>query len=279
MIQALRTLEVRGSLADPRLNISSASHILPCLHNADNHCLSLRRTTHGGQLDGCVFMYTFNGTYYFETSLWPCLLHAPRQGTGISIHGTVGQTPPDGTTSVTTYMLDGSTPFNVTAPVTPGPIYGYAFYTSPALEDGVHTLTVSTAAVDVPTTFWFDYLEYTPSLSGTSVAGAGSSSVSFASTSASTIPMSTMMAPTKTPDASPTRMGTSHPIRASTILLATLIPLLVLLLLLIGLVIWLRRRRRYARINRVRLEAAIILGDEDNPDVVGGDGMSFSLLM
>lgn len=99
-------------------------------------------------------------------------------GTNIAIFGTVPISPPDGRTSVITYALDDSTPVNISGPVTNTILYEHPFYSSPPLDYGQHTLTVTGAAVDSNTTFWFDYLEYTPlsTTANTAVASPNSSS-------------------------------------------------------------------------------------------------------
>ncbi|KAI0789787.1 hypothetical protein C8Q75DRAFT_733573 [Abortiporus biennis] len=105
-------------------------------------------TTHGALTNGSTISYSFNGS-------------------SITVFGTVSGSPSPGSIpSTSSFSIDGSSPVFVTVPQPADPIYRHAYYVSPKLEDGEHTIIVTATNTDISDILWFDYFEYVPSTLG-----------------------------------------------------------------------------------------------------------------
>lgn len=196
-----------------------------------------------------------------ENSSQDCILNViALAGTAITIYGTVAPSP-DNKTFVTTYALDGSTPVETMAPATASTIYDYAFYMSPQLQDGSHILVVTAVWVDVPHTFWFDYLKYVPSPGITSLS-AGSSAALDMSTSSR--PYKTApIPPLETSLASTADKGVA-PGETNIILPAVLVPLFLIFIILVCCIVFWRRCGARARSARGQHIKEVILDDDES---------------
>ncbi|KAI0789777.1 hypothetical protein C8Q75DRAFT_806929 [Abortiporus biennis] len=155
------------------------------------------------ELDGTTHAATSNGstiTYSFK-------------GTSITFFGTITGSPSPGSIpSTSSFSLDGSSAVLVTVPQPIDTVYRHAFYVSPKLEDGEHTLIVTAINTDTDDMMWFDYFEYLPSsLSSTPPAPTVSSTSHSISSTPNpvlpTSPSSTAIPPSLTP--SNTALGSS----------------------------------------------------------------------
>lgn len=148
------------------------------------------------------------------------LTHIRESGTGIAVFGTA--VPQN--SNLTPFILctiDDATGVNITLPQPATKLFKQAFYTSPPLADGTHTLLVTAGGLDGAThKFWFDYLAYTPGAASTS------SSVGTASGAAET-------------GAAASHHSSSN---ARVVVPAVLVPLIVLALLGALLFFFLRQR-------------------------------------
>lgn len=166
----------------------------------------------------------------------------------MSIFGTVPQTiTPNNKTATTGYVVDKLDPVNVTSPVTIGTkIFNYAFYTSPLLENGQHTITVTAVSVDTNSGFFFDYLEYIQLPNTTTALSSSTPSPTGIATPGSTIfvtPEAQSSSVTTPQHAATNAVHRKSHSELSIILPATLVPI-VFLLLIVATLMYYRRRRR-----------------------------------
>lgn len=180
----------------------------------------------------------------------PCRPFSPREGTSISIFGTL---PASNSGSTTTYALDASTPVNINTPASDTTTYGHMFYNSPNLDAREHTIIVTASNVSDPTPFWFDYLEYTPISSDNSSGSANLPSSGMAnsagvhpSAGSSLSPASFTPFPTASiKPVSAASNGTASDV--GTIVAAVVVPVGVVVVGLLGFLYWRRRRLALTR--------------------------------
>ncbi|EKM50822.1 uncharacterized protein PHACADRAFT_188294 [Phanerochaete carnosa HHB-10118-sp] len=205
-----------------------------------------RRTVHGAVANGSTVTFPFNGT-------------------GITFFGTVSVPSPGVELSVSSFVMDSDTPNEVlvTAPLPTETMYHHAWYTSPPLRDGPHTLVVTALNTNANDIIWFDYLEYVPSEASpvSPVSPSPPSSATITSTGSVGGPVLQTSAPSNssaTPSALP--IATHKAADLGTILPAALVPATVLSLLL-G-VFFLRCRRRREGRHHLTREHAL---NQDDP--------------
>ncbi|PPQ72214.1 hypothetical protein CVT26_006969 [Gymnopilus dilepis] len=110
------------------------------------------------------------------------------QGTGVGVFGTVGKKLPKSIAPVSEYSIDGSAPVTFTADPKAVVQTSQAFFQSPLLPDGVHTLTVTNKLASDP--LFLDFLMVladsdTPLPSSISLTSASSTSASSTSATSS----------------------------------------------------------------------------------------------
>ncbi|EIN08164.1 hypothetical protein PUNSTDRAFT_126329, partial [Punctularia strigosozonata HHB-11173 SS5] len=120
----------------------------------------------------------FNSTSHF-TGNAGSTIQFTFNGTGIAVFGSIA---PGGSKS--TYSLDGAagTPNNVAK--TGHPLFQQMFFRSPQLQDGEHTLVI-TSETGGNSPFFLDYLEYTPSPAAIVAGMAGSGTAADAASTVS----------------------------------------------------------------------------------------------
>jgi hypothetical protein len=84
-------------------------------------------------------------------------------GTSVKVFGTVPETGVSSIPPVSTYSIDGSSSSTFAPTIGKVPVHKMLYYQSPPLQDGEHTLVITSLAKD--SYFWLDYFEVTPSIS------------------------------------------------------------------------------------------------------------------
>ncbi|KAI0789764.1 hypothetical protein C8Q75DRAFT_806917 [Abortiporus biennis] len=147
-------------------------------------------TIHAALTNGSKITYSFEG---IPLALMATFLSCTQCiGTSITSFGTIPGSPPSGSVPITSsFSLDGLSAVLVTVPKPLETIYRHAFYVSPELEDGEHTLVITVINTDPNDQMWFDYFEYSPS---TPSIAAASTPYSIVSTPKPVLPSSSSTA-------------------------------------------------------------------------------------
>ncbi|KAG6855512.1 hypothetical protein H0H87_001803 [Tephrocybe sp. NHM501043] len=155
-------------------------------------------TTHGTRTAGQTVTFTFSGS-------------------SVAVYGTISDTGAYKDPPVSTYSIDGSTPYTFTAGTYSKPQYKQRYFASPKLSDGEHTLVI-TSTLELAF-FWIDYFEITPSAEA-KITPAAAPAVSTIITTAITTPDSHITTKNSGDNplvnASPTTSPTTTTTKAST---------------------------------------------------------------
>ena len=123
-------------------------------------------TTHGTWQSGSTAKFSFRGEHSITEERKRIIL-TNVIGSAVTVYGTVI------TGCRSAYALDDSSPVTFTAPnqTSIQNNHQFPFYSSPTLQDGVHTLTITQLTNNSNQVLWLDYIVYRPSPVGTSTNG------------------------------------------------------------------------------------------------------------
>ncbi|OBZ70329.1 hypothetical protein A0H81_09597 [Grifola frondosa] len=225
----------------------------------DQQASEVGHTKHGAAIAG------LNATFKFT-------------GTAVDVYGSLGSIDVYGQ-PVTTYAIDGIVLGTYVAPIiAPGFAYlNQSFFVSPILPAGDHELVITNINGTQPTTYWLDFLVYTPSVSLSNSTSVSSTPISGPSTSSTTNqPSSTSRADSTTSAStssitSPITSAKSSRKNTGAIVGGVVggVCLIALLLFLLYM-LRVRRRKRHRRISVDFLAGPFVSWRGDLPPVVSG---------
>ncbi|KAK7034619.1 hypothetical protein VNI00_012260 [Paramarasmius palmivorus] len=198
---------------DPRILYSP-----PGAWHIEGAAAEYNHTSHGSRNVPADLTFQFNGTY-------------------IGVYGTLGPLVKGESDPVDLYILDNQPAVSYTGPALRLDIVQYSqrMYSSPKLQDGLHTLILRRTSQTSVT--WVDFIEFMPSSaeSPTATSSVNSSQVATPATSSASVTATTI---------EQTKNGESRPALSPGVIAAIVVPcgvLLVSLALLIG--YWRKQRR------------------------------------
>ncbi|KAG6814276.1 hypothetical protein H0H87_008655 [Tephrocybe sp. NHM501043] len=121
-------------------------------------------TAHGTRTAGQTVTLTFSGKpILFVNSISKLIEYTVFVvGSYVAVYGRIPSTSVNKDPPVSTYSIDGSTPYTFTPSTYSTPHYKQRYFASPKLSDGEHTLVI-TSTLELAF-FWIDYFEITPSV-------------------------------------------------------------------------------------------------------------------
>ncbi|KAK1218140.1 hypothetical protein PQX77_019183 [Marasmius sp. AFHP31] len=117
------------------------------------------RSTHWTTTADAQMTFQFKGRSFFSRAK-PQLILSGAPGTKVSVFGTISSNVPQPAT-INLFSVDDREPVSRSVPAQKPAVYKQLFFSSPTLDDGVHTLTMKVTVNNSQT--FIDYLEFEPS--------------------------------------------------------------------------------------------------------------------
>ncbi|KAK1218139.1 hypothetical protein PQX77_019182 [Marasmius sp. AFHP31] len=142
------------------------------------------RSTHWTTTADAQMTFQFKGRSFFSR-FEPQSILFDASGTKVSVFGTISSNVPQPAT-LNLFSVDDREPVSRSVAAQKPAVYKQLFFSSPTLDDGVHTLTMKVTVNDSQT--FIDYLEFEPS-QPSSMSSSSSSSSNSPSSSTSGVPI------------------------------------------------------------------------------------------